>query len=101
MRFGEYLRQCREEQELSLRKAAVQIELPHTYLYQVEHGDRRPIDPSKWDDLIRTMPSLEVDKLKVLYAREREIRIDASHVSEEEILGVFELKSHVENSSGS
>ena len=98
MKFGEYLRKCREVQGLSLRKAAVQIDLPHTYLYQVELGDRKPIDPSKWEELMRAMPSIKEDRLKVLYAREREILIDASAVSDEEIIDIFELKSFVESS---
>lgn len=38
-RFGDFVRKCREDANLSLRKAGERIGISHTYLAQIEQGD--------------------------------------------------------------
>ncbi len=41
-RFGEFMRDLRQKQRLSLRKAADQAAISVTYLWQIEKGERNP-----------------------------------------------------------
>ncbi len=63
--FGPYLRKCREESNLSLRKAGDRIGISHTYLSQIEQGDGpSPLQMDLYDKIADTY---DLDDREVLH----------------------------------
>lgn len=74
--FGRYLRRMRTEDQLSLRKAAKKLGISAVYLGEVERGVRPPLKESRWEDLIRAIPSIERDTLARLAINSKPVQLD-------------------------
>lgn len=76
--FGRYLRRKRNEAGLSLRALAEKMEVSAVYLGEVERGVRGPINDSRWDDLIKAIPSISRDELTRLSMKSKPMQLNLS-----------------------
>ena len=63
--FGVYLRQKRAASGKSLREVAEALSITHVYLGEVERGRRRVLPVKYWKRLVRTIPEMSVDELRL------------------------------------
>jgi transcriptional regulator with XRE-family HTH domain len=62
--FGRYIRQKRNEAQLSLRDVADKLGVSYVYLGEVERGVRGPIRKERWQDLVKAIPGVKLKALK-------------------------------------
>lgn len=74
--FGQYIRSKRVEADVSLRAAAKVLGISAVYLGEVERGVRQPLKKEHWKDLVRAVPTIEIDTLERLTAKARPLQLD-------------------------
>ena len=62
--FGRYIRQKRNDAELSLRAVADKLGVTYVYLGEVERGVRGPMKEERWPDLVKAIPGVKLKELK-------------------------------------
>jgi transcriptional regulator with XRE-family HTH domain len=76
--FGNYLRQARVANGLSLRQVASALKISHVYLGEVERGVRGPLRQEHWDGLLKAIPTLTRVVLERHAAASRPLAMDIS-----------------------
>ena len=74
--FGRYIRSQRAAAGISLRSAAKALDISAVYLGEVERGVRPPLKETRWDALIRVVPTIDREVLERLTAKQRPIQLD-------------------------
>lgn len=82
--FGKYLRTHRKAERYSQQALGKLLGVTHSYLSQVERGDRPPLAPEYWPALVKTLPGMSVAELQRAAALTRPLEIDLAKASPEQ-----------------
>ncbi len=76
--FGKYLRTQRKAAFVSQARLAKAIGVSHSYVSEVELGQRPPFDPRLWPAIVKMLPGTSIADLQRAAAQTRPLEIDLS-----------------------
>ena len=79
--FGKYLRTHRKAHRYSQHELGKLLGVTHSYLSQVERGERPPLAPQYWPVLVKTLPGVTIAELQRAAALTRPLEIDLAKAS--------------------
>ncbi len=79
--FGKYLRAKRKAGRLSQDELGKAIGVVHSYVSEVERGERPPFDPERWPAIVKALPGVTIADLQRAAAQTRPLEIDLAKSS--------------------
>ena len=81
--FGSYIKDKRIETGKSLRQLGQELELSASYLSEVERGIRPQLKRTRWEALVKAIPSITIEELELRCASSRVLRRELAMIPDQ------------------